>query len=111
MKAWLRKRGPLRLKLGFHELIPPNWISVFTPNELELLISGMLSSSSLFMTMAGLPTIDIEDWKEHTVYTGGYDALSQQVKWFWEWVENLSNTDRGIYRFEKGRRDQRTKKS
>lgn len=31
---------------GFHELIPPNWIGVFTPNELELLISGMVKRDS-----------------------------------------------------------------
>jgi E3 ubiquitin-protein ligase HUWE1 len=25
---------------GFYELVPKNWICIFTPNELELLISG-----------------------------------------------------------------------
>lgn len=33
---------------GFHELVPPELISIFTPKELELLISG-------------LPDVDLDD--------------------------------------------------
>lgn len=33
---------------GFHDLVPPELISIFTPKELELLISG-------------LPDIDLDD--------------------------------------------------
>ena len=33
---------------GFHELVPPELISIFTPKELELLISG-------------LPDVDVDD--------------------------------------------------
>ena len=40
---------------GFHDLIPNNLIKIFDHKELELLISG-------------LPTIDIEDLKENTIY-------------------------------------------
>jgi len=40
---------------GFHDLIPNNLIKIFDAKELELLISG-------------LPTIDIEDLKENTIY-------------------------------------------
>lgn len=38
---------PLRVS-GFHELVPPELISIFTPKELELLISG-------------LPDVDLDD--------------------------------------------------
>jgi E3 ubiquitin-protein ligase HUWE1 len=39
--------------LGFHDIIPADLVSIFTEQELELLISG-------------LPDIDIEDWKAHS---------------------------------------------
>jgi E3 ubiquitin-protein ligase HUWE1 len=55
---------------GFYELIPKNLISVFNPNELELLI-------------AGLPNFDIEDMKANTDYVG-FSAQSNVVQWFWE---------------------------
>lgn len=79
---------------GFHELIPLNWVAIFTPNELELLISGSTSSFHK-LTNLGLPTIDIDDWKKNTAYTG-FTEDSTQVKWFWQWVESLSVPDKGI---------------
>lgn len=42
---------------GFCDLIPPSLISLFSPDELELLI-------------AGLPDIDIDDLRRHTEYSG-----------------------------------------
>lgn len=47
------------LMKGVHELIPPNLLSIFDPNELELLICG-------------LQKIDVKDWKDNTLYKGGY---------------------------------------
>lgn len=44
---------------GVHELIPPNLLSIFDPNELELLVCG-------------LQKIDVKDWKDNTLYKGGY---------------------------------------
>lgn len=40
---------------GFHDLVPKDLIKIFDYKELELMISG-------------LPTIDIEDMKENTIY-------------------------------------------
>lgn len=50
---------------GFYEIIPKRLISIFTEQELELLISG-------------LPTIDIDDLKANTEYHK-YQANSIQV--------------------------------
>lgn len=41
------------LRPGFHELVPPELISIFTPKELELLISG-------------LPDVDLDDLQVRT---------------------------------------------
>lgn len=50
---------------GFYEIIPKRLISIFTEQELELLISG-------------LPTIDIDDLKSNTEYHK-YQSNSIQV--------------------------------
>jgi len=65
---------------GFFELIPKNLIAIFDSKELELLISG-------------LPDIDIVDLKENTEYHG-YDSNSQVIRWFWEILEDMDNTQR-----------------
>lgn len=46
---------------GIHDLIPSNLLSIFDPNELELL-------------MCGLQDIDVKDWKDNTLYKGGYSS-------------------------------------
>lgn len=50
---------------GFYEIIPKRLISIFTEQELELLISG-------------LPTIDIDELKSNTEYHK-YQSSSIQV--------------------------------
>jgi E3 ubiquitin-protein ligase HUWE1 len=66
---------------GFAELIPPSLISIFSPEELELLISG-------------LPTIDLADLRAHTEYGGGYRPTTQVIQWFWAAVESFSEADK-----------------
>lgn len=72
------------LLLGFFDVIPEPLLTVFDFQELELL-------------MCGLPEIDLEDWKEHTEYSGDYensnsvqyDELPDPCIWFWEVVEEF----------------------
>uniref|UniRef100_H0V4J4 HECT-type E3 ubiquitin transferase n=1 Tax=Cavia porcellus TaxID=10141 RepID=H0V4J4_CAVPO len=66
----MRMTGAIRKQLaafleGFYEIIPKRLISIFTEQELELLISG-------------LPTIDIDDLKSNTEYHK-YQSNSIQV--------------------------------
>jgi E3 ubiquitin-protein ligase HUWE1 len=55
-------------------------VSIFTEQELELLISG-------------LPDIDIDDWKNNTDYTG-YTSSSPQIVWFWRAVRSFAKEER-----------------
>jgi E3 ubiquitin-protein ligase HUWE1 len=64
-------------------LVPANIIKIFDYKELELLISG-------------LPTIDIEDLKDNTVYTN-YTKQSPVVMWLWEVLEELCNSERAEF--------------
>jgi len=65
---------------GFYDIIPKDLISIFTEQELELLISG-------------LPEIDIDDWKTNTEYTG-YSSTSPQIVWFWRAVRSFDKEER-----------------
>jgi len=67
------------LLLGFFDVVPEPLLTVFDFQELELL-------------MCGLPVIDMEDWKEHTEYSGEYEKLrgdNPTCQWFWEVVEGF----------------------
>lgn len=66
------------LMLGFFDVIPEPALTVFDPNELELILCG-------------LPTIDMNDWMDNTKYSGYYESKGknhQVVDWFWEVVEH-----------------------
>ena len=65
---------------GFHDIIPPELISIFNEQELELLISG-------------LPEIDIDDWKNNTEYHN-YQATSPQIQWFWRAVRSFDKEEK-----------------
>lgn len=64
------------LLLGFFDVIPEPLLTVFDFQELELL-------------MCGLPEIDLDDWKDHTEYSGDYELTGCEADsclWFWEVV-------------------------
>ncbi|KAL6948784.1 hypothetical protein ACO0QE_001257 [Hanseniaspora vineae] len=70
---------------GFNTIIPQHWIGLFTPLELQKLISG------------GESHIDISDLREHTEY-GGYLATDQTIVDLWDVLENeLSNEERAKF--------------
>lgn len=65
---------------GFHDIIPAELISIFTEQELELLISG-------------LPDIDIDDWRGNTEYHN-YSGAAPQIQWFWRAVRSFDKEER-----------------
>jgi len=67
---------------GFNELIKPTLVSIFTPSELELLISG-------------LPDIDIEDLRKNTEYRG-YTSESPLIGWFWNIVNEFGQEEKAL---------------
>lgn len=62
------------LLLGFLDVVPEPILTIFDFQELELL-------------MCGIPSIDVQDWKNNTEYSGLIRRKDQVVKWFWETVE------------------------
>ncbi|CAI5710134.1 hypothetical protein KXD40_005508 [Peronospora effusa] len=67
------------LMQGLFSIIPKELISVFDHQELELL-------------MCGIPDIDVQDWKSHTIYVGERDHRA--IAWFWNIVRAFTNEQR-----------------
>ncbi|EGD77690.1 ubiquitin protein ligase [Salpingoeca rosetta] len=74
---------------GFTEFIPASSVRQFSAGEVISLI-------------AGSSTIDVDNWREETVYEE-YDKDSQIVQWFWEIVADMSDEQRNdLLRFSTG---------
>lgn len=58
--------------------MPLHQLKIFDENELELLLSG-------------IGTIDVKDWRKHTVYKGDYHANHIVIQWFWRMVLSFNN--------------------
>lgn len=66
---------------GFSEIISPQYIRLFSHEELQLLISGKTGK------------IDLDDLRRHTRYSGGYDESTDVIKWFWQAMSELDAED------------------
>lgn len=69
---------------GLYEVIPPEWLTVFDYQELDLLLCGV-------------PELDLKDWMNNTEYMGEYRKQRdrhQVIRWFWKAVEGMSNEER-----------------
>lgn len=74
------KNQCLAIFRGLSELIPSNWLSMFTPTEMQTIISGTSES------------LDIEDLKAHTRYID-CSARDGFVKYFWKTLETFSQEE------------------
>lgn len=61
----------------------------FIPKE----ILQSLNSSELELLICGQPFIDVNDWKQNSIYKGSFNKNHRCVKWFWEEIFNLSQED------------------
>jgi E3 ubiquitin-protein ligase HUWE1 len=68
---------------GFYELVSRDLIAIFTPREVELLISG-------------LPDIDVHDLKQNTDYVS-WKATDRQIQWFWNVLFSLSRNQKAAF--------------
>lgn len=62
---------------GFHEMIPNGWIRMFSPRELQLLISGDQAM------------LNIADLRRNVTYHG-YDDREPYIETFWQIVGNMT---------------------
>lgn len=59
-----------------YKIVPKFYLDVFTINEFELILNG-------------ISTIDLNDWRQNTIYKGIYNETHYIIKWFWEYMEKL----------------------
>ncbi len=64
-------------------MIPPELISIFDAQELELLISG-------------LPDIDLEDLRTHTEYQG-YKTTDPTITYFWSALRSFTQEEKALF--------------
>ncbi|XP_019456174.1 PREDICTED: E3 ubiquitin-protein ligase UPL7 [Lupinus angustifolius] len=67
---------------GLTDLISPSWLKLFNASEFNQLLSG------------GNYDIDIDDLKNNTRYTGGYNEGSRTIKIFWEVIKGFEPKER-----------------
>lgn len=83
LNAKLRQQC-LAFRQGLEELLPPHWLRLFAPHELQVLISGAQSP------------VDLEDLRQHTHYEGGYTADHPVVRAFWKVLEGFDERQRRL---------------
>lgn len=64
---------------GLFDVIRPNWLNMFDPFELQMLVGGTNE-------------IDLQDWKRNVNY-GGYWETDRAIQFFWEVVEEMDRAD------------------
>jgi E3 ubiquitin-protein ligase HUWE1 len=69
---------------GFHDVVPPELISIFDAQELELL-------------MAGLPDIDIDDMRQNCIYGGGYKQTDDTIQKFWSVLRRFNREEKAQF--------------
>ena len=71
---------------GFKSVVTPEWLGMFSAQELQKLVSG--DSESL----------DMEDLRQHTRYHGGYHNSHKVINWLWEVVgQELTLEEKGLF--------------
>lgn len=60
---------------GFRSIVDIQWISMFSPPELQRLISGDNTP------------VDLVDLRKHTKYYGGFHSSHRVINWLWEVLE------------------------
>ncbi len=73
-----------KMREGFFSLFDEEIVKLFKPEEFNFQISGQ-------------KIIDIEDWKKNTIYKGHYNEDNQTIKYFWDVLSELSQSDLFIF--------------
>lgn len=71
---------------GFHQVISPTFLSIFSEAELQLLISGCTTGK-----------IDLQDLAVHTRYAQGYRSMDRHIKMLWSVLGELTDQELGKF--------------
>ena len=65
---------------GFRDLIPASWVRLFSPYELQKVISGD----------DAIQGFDVKSLKNVMLYGGGYHPSQVVIQWFWEVIDEMT---------------------
>ena len=71
------------VRAAMNDVVPAEYVRMFTAPELACL-------------MGGTAKIDVDEWRANTIYEGGYDADSPQVRWLWRLVGKFTPEERTL---------------
>lgn len=71
---------------GFRSIIPGEWMRLFSPREMQLLISG-----------DDQRMINIADFRNNVNYAGGYHDSQPYIQAFWSIIESLDTKQQGLF--------------
>jgi len=72
-----------------------NGLGVFVNAELRAKLRQCVTVQDMEFLMCGVQEIDVGDWQASAEYSGGFDASSATVRWFWAAVRRMTNEERG----------------
>merc|ERR1719219_2237021 len=75
------RRQAQEFREGFWSIIRKDWLCLFSPEELLRLICGS-------------EIINMEDLQNNVVYHGDYHTKHQTIRWFWEVVHEMSQSEK-----------------
>ena len=70
------KRSITAMKNGLARVIPKGLLEVFDPYQVEMILNGV-------------PFINLDDWRKHTIYQQPYCSTHKVIQWFWSVMEEF----------------------
>jgi E3 ubiquitin-protein ligase HACE1 len=71
-----------------------NGLGVFVTAALQAKLRQCTTAADMQLLMCGVQEIDVDDWQASADYSGGFDASSRTVLWFWAAVRRMTNEER-----------------
>ena len=70
----------IKIREGIFKIIPKEQIQMFNSDELELILNGK-------------PYIDLNDWKNFTIYKPPYSSNHKVIIWFWDILKSMTQKE------------------
>lgn len=73
---------------GFHDIVPK-----------DVLARCDIGFADLGMLLSGVPSLDVEEWREHTIINANHiekDAAQRTISWLWKVLSDLVHDDRAL---------------
>ncbi len=71
-----------------------NGLGVLVTAKLRATLRQCATAADVQLLMCGVQEIDVDDWQASAEYSGGFDASSRSVLWFWAAVRRMTNEER-----------------